>query len=116
MSDGNIEVALARIEGKMDVITEKLNHSDAEMSTVRTRLHELANHVAAINALNLQAALRDHSDRLEKHSQALITLDRESSERKGGTNALKLVWAVAGAAGTMFVALVSVAIRYYTGG
>ena len=113
MSDGNIEVQLARIEGKMDVIVEKLNHSDAEINAVRTRLHEIANHVHGLTLLNVPDKLKSIDDRLTRHSQRLDANDGERNERKGAIGVVKVVWALGGGLVTAAIALMSLAIRAY---
>lgn len=112
----DIKIHLVRMEGKMDLITEKLNRQDNDLNAVRNRQHELANSVQVV-----QSEMRGVSQfqveatrRLEAHSERLDVHDNAASERKGVAVASKWIYAIIGTLATVSIALAGVIINVAT--
>jgi hypothetical protein len=115
MSDEmGILVHLTRMEGKMDLIHEKLNRQDSDLASVRTRQHEMANSMQAL--ANVPDKLALLTERVDKHSNVLIELDRDKVERRTTASNAKALWTAIVALGTIGIAAIGIGIRAIYGG
>lgn len=117
-SPGNVEAALVRLEGKLDRVIDGMARQADDTRVVRERLHEHANELTALTALDIPTKLGNLRDgqeghelrlrpievevakidtiqkRLDKHDLTLRTVESDLDQRKGAANVIRALWAV----------------------
>jgi hypothetical protein len=90
--DTNLQIMMTRIEGKIDLVKQTQDHTSEDFKEVRRRLHEIANQVSGIMALNL-------GDRVTKLETDNNDCKSEREQRKGAFQAARIAWAAIGILG-----------------
>lgn len=108
-AENNIEVSLARMEGKIDLLRQADDNMKEDLKLLRNNVHDFANYIHLLQQLNLPDRLNVIDSRLQRHSERLDRHDQESYQRKGAMNTLKVLWAGVGAA---FAAGLGAAIKF----
>ncbi len=122
-SPGNWEAALVRVEGKIDRLIDGLARQAEDTKTIRERLHEHANHLSALTALNIPDKLstlregheqhelrirpieaeigkvKESQARLDKHDIAITEIQTDMAQRRGAMVVMRALWAVVGFVG-----------------
>lgn len=111
MTEESVTVHLTRIEGKMDVITEKLNRQDLDLASVRQRQHELANAVQGVVGLPDKLAVLEA--RVTAHGVKLDVHDAAANERKGMALASKWIYALLGGLVSTVLGLVGLSLSMF---
>jgi precorrin-6B methylase 1 len=91
----SVEVAIVRLEGKIDRLVDGLQRHGEDMKVIRERQHEHANQITALSTLNLPEKLTVIAAELKDHDHRLSTCESDMDQRKGAANLAKAVWAVA---------------------
>lgn len=86
------------IEGKFELVTQAQKTTHDDLITVRKTVHDLANDVSVILALNIPEKLSQLQKADEVHQANIDKFLKEAAERRGAMSALKVVYLVAGAA------------------
>jgi archaellum component FlaC len=81
------------IEGKFELVNQQNVQFGDDIRTIRTRLHDLSNDVAKLNAIDFLGL----NKRIEEHDSELEGFTKEAAERKGAIAALKATYAIGGA-------------------
>lgn len=85
------------IGGKFELIAQAQNTTHSDLTNVRSRLHDLANEMTKITALNLPEKLNKLELADKEHQQNIERFVREASERRGAMNTLKTLYVFIGA-------------------
>lgn len=85
------------IEGQFALIAQAQKTSHEDMTSVRTRLHDLANEVARLSALNLPNTIATLEKADKEHQANIDKFITEAAERRGALATLKALYTVIGA-------------------
>lgn len=85
------------IEGKFDLIGQAQSTAHEDLTNVRRVVHDLANNVAVITALNIPDKILALQDADKDHKISIESFSRDAAERRGALAALKVMYAVGGA-------------------
>lgn len=99
-SDGaGLEVIMVRMEGKLDRMNDRMERYERDHNGLRSRVHELANHVAEVKALNVPAHIERSNVQQAENDARITALENVEQQRKGAATVIKILWAIGGAVG-----------------
>lgn len=101
MSDSNspnIEAVLARMEGKIDRVNDRMERYERDTDGIRGRIHTIANEVQILVGLNLPAHVASHATEYANTDARITALERAEERRKGAAGLAKVLWAIFGGA------------------
>jgi hypothetical protein len=99
VADENIGVQLARMEGKIDLVNAAQARSHDDIKDVRLRLHDTANEVTKLSALNIQDRFISMGGKLDAHEAELDACRADRNKREGALGMAKFMYGAAGAIG-----------------
>lgn len=111
----SVEVFLTRMEGKIDLLTEKYNRSELDLTAVRARQGELATSLAALTAADIPNKISILETRVNRHSDRINAHDLAASERKGIALASRWVYVGLGGLLSTVLGLLGLSLRIFGG-
>jgi len=93
MHEESIGIALARIEGKLDLIQQAQDTTNKNVQGVRERVHQVSNEVQKLMALNLP----ETKDKVKDVEARVLVLEKESERRTGALGLAKILYGGFGA-------------------
>lgn len=93
----NIEVMLARMEGKIDRVNDRMERYERDQTGIRARVHDVANEVQILLSLNLPAHIAANNKTEADHDARITALENLEQQRKGAQSTIKVLWAIMGA-------------------
>lgn len=103
-----VEVLLTRMEGKIDLLAQSHAHRDEHMKDMRDQVAKVNDNLHGLQTLNLPDRLHTIDTRLASHSDRLDIHDADLASRRGAVTAVRVVWALTGAAIAAGISVISI--------
>lgn len=102
MADNHLKVeSLSELQiwigGKFELIAQSQETAHNDLSTIRSRVHDLANEVSKVSALNLPATIAELKKADEDHQANIKKFITDAAERRGAITTLKTLYTIIGA-------------------
>jgi hypothetical protein len=91
-NETELRIMMTRVEGKIDLVNQAQIRSSEDIKDVRLRVHDLANDVSKLSALNIE-------ERLSKVEVEAEFSKSDREQRKGAMAMAKAVWTLIGVLG-----------------
>lgn len=86
------------IDGKFELLNANQHTTQEEVRGLRTKVHDLSNEVAKLNAIDIEGKLKALENADQRHDLAIQNYDRQLAERRGAVAMLKIIYTTGGAA------------------
>jgi len=90
----NIEAALVRLEGKIDLIAKDNARQGEDIKTIRQRIHEHASLLQTLTALDIPKKLEELKSLIATLDKRIETLESDYDQRKGAANLARALYAL----------------------
>lgn len=105
------------LEGEFKLIKQGQETSRDDIKQVRTRLHDLSNHVSALTALDIPGKMDGLRTEVQKHDNIIEKIATEQTSLKATMRTAYLAIGIAGAAiGSIVTLVLKVAETFHIGG
>ncbi len=101
----NINELQIWLDGQFKLVAQSQTTTNEEVNKLRDRVHDIANHVGKLNALNIEQRFKDFGKILENHDGEIEKVNKDAFARKAVLAATGIAGGAIGAVSTILLEL-----------